>query len=642
MNELRAHLGENSFVFYEGSEMIDEVTPGGLDTFKGLDEQTKSHYRAKAIKKIKRNWLQTEKIAIVTGHLMLWSEAEGRVIPVYTEGDLQAFTHIIYLDTPADVIEQRLRNDATRRQRPLKIASQLHQWQQDEKCKLRSLCYDNGVLLIQIYYEMPKLLDKVSELIWNFCTHSDLGNLMRAMKKLDDYIGINGESLDTILVLDADKTLAAEDTGKIFWKRISKDGEDPLKSLFESPMGYSYTAFRQAALLYEEVREDHDLGELYQEVASSVEIHPEFASLLRKVVDYDRFGVVIVTCGLYGIWEKVLQRAGLFGSVKVIGAGFATDTNACVVTAGVKAALVTALQNVYHKYVWAFGDSIVDLEMLRMANEAIVVVGDELTRSKSMDIGLHAAIDKKGLRARQVLLPDNTTPRLDDTKLPVVIFPEHEILHRPTGRLEVLHATNKNASKLLATMTRDADVKGPGLRESHRRVGWYLATEFLVDIIGVEGYDVRHVQGSKTTGYRLFEEKKTTIIALMRGGEPMAFGVNDAFPLAMFVHARDTDDVKAHHVQNQRTVVLVDSVVNSGKSILQLTSRIRSLHQSIRIVTVVGVVQAQAVRDENPLVRAFETGGKRALVALRVSDNKFTGTGSTDTGNRLFNTTHLE
>ena len=640
MDKLRDRCGEDNLSFFEGSKMIGEVTPGGLDAFKKLDQQMKDYYRTKAINKIQENSLRMGKVSIVSGHFMLWSEAEKTARLVYTEGDLQTFTHIIYLDTPAKVIDERHQNDTTRQDRPFTTALQLHQWQKDERNRLRSLCYDNGILFLQVHCEMPMLLEKVSDLIWNFCGHSDLGNLMRATKMLDEYIGTDRDNLDTMLVIDADKTLAAIDTGKVFWQRISEDGEDLLKTLFSSPMGYSYTAFRQAALLYEEVREDHDLDDICENVASSVTIHSEFTSLLQKVANQDRVGAVIVTCELHRVWEKALQRAGLSESVKVIGAGYTTDTDACVVTAGVKAALVTALQQIHHMYVWAFGDSTVDLEMLRMADEAIVVVGDERTRSKTMEMALNAAIDK-GLRARQVLLQSSTTPRLDVTKLPMTDFPEHDILHKPTGRLAVVHATNRNAAKLLATVTRNANVAGPALRESHRRVGWYLATEFLADTIGLQGYDIPHVQGSKTTGYRLFDEKNTTIVALMRGGEPMAYGVNDAFPLAMFIHAKDANDLKAHHVQNQRTIVLVDSVVNSGKSILDFTNRIRSLHRSVRIVIVTAVVQAQAVCGESPLVQAFQTCGKRTLIALRVSDNKYIGTGSTDTGNRLFNTTHL-
>ena len=189
------------------------------------------------------------------------------------------------------------------------------------------------------------------------------------------------------------------------------------------------------------------------------------------------------------------------------------------------------------------------------------------------------------------------------------------------------------------TPMRNATNAGPVLREAHGHVGWYLATEFLGGVIGIEEYPIAHVQGHQTSGYRLFKEQKTSIVALMRGGEAMALGVNDALPLAMFVHASRPDDIMLHHLQGQSTVLLVDSVVNSGKTVVQFVQHIRKLHFTIRIVVIAGVVQAQSIYGGSLAQLARHAG--LSLIALRLSDNKFTGTGTTDTGNRLFNTTHL-
>lgn len=41
---------------------------------------------------------------------------------------------------------------------------------------------------------------------------------------------------------------------------------------------------------------------------------------------------------------------------------------------------------------------------------------------------------------------------------------------------------------------RPGETDEPALREAHRRVGWYLATEILADVIGIEEYDIPHVQ----------------------------------------------------------------------------------------------------------------------------------------------------
>ncbi|MCJ1232017.1 hypothetical protein MMC12_008698 [Toensbergia leucococca] len=158
--------------------------------------------------------------------------------------------------------------------------------------------------------------------------------------------------------------------------------------------------------------------------------------------------------------------------------------------------------------------------------------------------------------------------------------------------------------------------------------------------MGLEQSPIRHVLGHQIRGSQLFHEQHTTIVALMRGGEPMALGVNDAFPLAMFVHASDADDIKLHHLQGQLTVILIDSVVNTGKTIVEFVQHVRKLHATIRIVVVAGVVQAQCISGGS-LNLTLTRHAQVHLIALRLSDTKFTGSGTTDTGNRLFNTTHL-
>ncbi|KAH7248197.1 uracil phosphoribosyltransferase-domain-containing protein [Fusarium solani] len=149
-----------------------------------------------------------------------------------------------------------------------------------------------------------------------------------------------------------------------------------------------------------------------------------------------------------------------------------------------------------------------------------------------------------------------------------------------------------------------------------------------------------HVQGHRITGHRLRSEQQTTIAALMRGGEPMALEVNAVFPKARFIHAASVGNIKRHHVDGQYTMLLVDSVVNSGKTLMQFIEHVRGLHANIRIVVMAGVIQAEVVAETHPLAKLMGRHGT-SLVALRLSENKFTGTKGTDTGNRLFNTPHL-
>jgi uracil phosphoribosyltransferase len=367
-------------------------------------------------------------------------------------------------------------------------------------------------------------------------------------------------------------------------------------------------------------------------------------SLLQLVAEQKHIGAVVVTCGLRRVWDKVLEGEGLSEKVKVIGGGRIAD--GFVVSEAVKGSLVAHLRETHHMYVWAFGDSPLDLDMLCKADRAIIVVGEEQTRSKTMDAVLTNAIDHSGLHACQVVLPNNALPRLDTIRLPIIELIEPGFVNSLLGArythdgVQVLCAKDKNAAKLLATPMRNAAVAGPNLREAHRRVGWYLAVEFLADVVGLEQTPIRHVLDRETKGYQFFHEQRTTIVALIRGGEPMAIGVSDAFPLAMFVHAGDANDIKLHHLQGQLTVILVDSVVNTGKTIVEFVRHVHKLHGTIRIVVVAGVVQAQCVSGGS-LKQTLARYANLHLIALRVSKTKFTGSGTTDTGTRLFNTTHL-
>lgn len=647
LDQLKQEPGYEHFAFYEGSQMIATFFEGGLEEFQKLEEREKTYWRQLAIDKIAKKCADSGKVAVVGGHFMFWPEEDEAGCPVYTQNDLATYTQILYLDVPAEVVAQR-RLDDTKRSRPSTSTAHLHKWQQAEKTQLRHLCRDHGIL-ISLLSPNSTLPNKVLTLLDDFRRHTEKYNQSQVESRLDEALIAGEGKWETVLVFDADRTLAAEDTGALFWERVSisrrpMDEYFPLKTLFGGKLGYSYSAFRQATLLYEETSDDQQFDALCQDVASAVTIHPEFVNLLELVGRQEHVGAVIVTCGLRLVWDKILKIKGLSSAVKVIGGGRIAD--GFVVTPAVKAALVDRLRNSYKMYVWAFGDSPLDLEMLNRADQAVVIVGEEQTRSKTMDAALSTAIENNGLRARQALLPSTASPRLDTIRLPLIQLTEPVFLNsifcrrRQQAGLQVLHATEKNAAKLLMTPMRDAKLAGPALREAHHRVGWYLATEFLADMIGIEEYPIAHVQGHSTSGHRLLHEQQISIVALMRGGEAMALGVNEALPLAMFVHASRPEDITPHHLRKQLTVVLVDSVVNSGKTVVQFLQHIRNLHATIRIVIIAGVVQAQSLSD-SLLAETLARHGEVSIIALRLSENKFTGSGATDTGNRLFNTTRL-
>ncbi|OAK96353.1 hypothetical protein IQ06DRAFT_351784 [Phaeosphaeriaceae sp. SRC1lsM3a] len=75
------------------------------------------------------------------------------------------------------------------------------------------------------------------------------------------------------------------------------------------------------------------------------------------------------------------------------------------------------------------------------------------------------------------------------------------------------------------------------------------------------------------------------------------------------------------------------------KSILEFLERLREKSKEVRVVVVTGVVQARATVGTK-VAKMLETDENLMLVALRKSDNTFTGKGTTVTRHRLFNTTY--
>ncbi|KAJ5189988.1 hypothetical protein N7472_009002 [Penicillium cf. griseofulvum] len=627
LGQLKTVLNNGEFAFYDGSDVIAAA---------------KNRYRERAIAKVKQECCSTRKSAIVAGHFMFWADGDDDGQSVCTPEDLATYTHIVYLDVPVEQIAEYRSNDANRT-RPKVSLSHLARWQRVEKTQLRHLCRRHDILFAPIFPSVEYLCP----LIHDFHHHTEAYNTHLAKRKVDEILGAQS-TLETVIVMDADKTLAQEDSGVLFWGKADVtltegEGSDPLKALFSSPLGYYYTAFRQAMLLHEEAVLEQDFEAHCQDVSSMIDMHCDIVDLLLLVRETRHVRAIVVTCGIRSIWERVLKREGLSETVEVIGGGRLIDR--LVVTPSLKAELVTHLCTVQGMYVVAFGDSPLDLVMLQAADQGIVITGEDMTRSKSMERKLAEVIGKGGFWPCQILLPQHATPRLDATRLPLARLTDKRFINsvlaiRESQSPHVLHATDRPAAKLLMTPMRNASISGSALREVHQRVGWYLATEFCTQIIGIESHPIPHVQGHQTDGYRLLNEKATLIVPLMRGGEPMAFGVSDAFPLAVFRHAKIPSDIQDNDLKNMVTIILVDSVVNSGKSALEFIHHIRSLDATIRIVVVAGVIHSQFVSTSR-IARTLGRFSGLSFVALRLSDNQFTGRGITDTGNRLFNTVHM-
>ncbi|RVX74435.1 hypothetical protein B0A52_01561 [Exophiala mesophila] len=640
-------------VFLEGWDLIRAVVPFGCIKFRQLFNNKKEHFRELVIETARKICVDKGKIVVVTGNYMFWDEKKSGGERAWTKADGKTFSHILYLDVPAEEIAQRRLNDTTC-VRPKITTPELSSWQETEKAELRSLCKDNGILFSVLPFS-SNMEEVITPFLENFGLFTEEQNLQFLYKQLEEQVNAIPEPVPFWMVIatDADGTLTPQDTGKMMWKDTSlqttcppRSGDVMINEVFSGPMGYSYKAFRQAALIYGEAFDDKDYDACCKQVASEVELYPAILPLIKWTDSSAQATILVITCGQEKVWKQVLQNQAPGCKVVVMGSG--RGSNALVITPEIKASLVSYIRNVGRWEVLAFGNSPLDMPMMKAADEAFIIIGNEETRSKSMDDVLTKAITEDGFSAKQVLMTPNATPRLDTTKFPTCDIAGQEfrdnIMSRP--KFNVVHYGWDYLAKLLMTRTRDASVSGLALREAHRQIGYTIAIDFVAYAIGLEEYDITHVQGHTVPGYRLRHESSTIIAAIMRSGEPMAFGVNDAFPSAMFLHVKTPEDIQAGHVQGKKAIILVDSVINTGKTVSGFLERVFALDKElnvgreIRICVVTGVIFIDAI----PTLRKIRKfcRSQTTVAALRISHNSFTGKGSTDTGNRLFNTTHLE
>lgn len=182
--------------------------------------------------------------------------------------------------------------------------------------------------------------------------------------------------------------------------------------------------------------------------------------------------------------------------------------------------------------------------------------------------------------------------------------------------------------RLLINTTRQADLVGPALAEAHRDVGRRLAGS-VAQHLTLEDVAIHHVAGA-SIGVRVKSGSEPIIVAVMRAGLFVAEGIWSSLPGSSFVLHDDRTSLDALPAGG-RTVVIVDSVINTGRSIREVLIAVEALQPaSIAVAALVAYrTNLEVLVDEFPNVDFH---------VARISDRSYIGRGSTDTGARLFGT----
>jgi adenylate kinase len=215
LNQLKLQLPQDKFAFYDGSTLIDGVVSGGLFEFKKAALAQQTVYRELAISKAANDCQKANQTGVVAGHYMFWSSA-GTPETIGTDKDWETYTHIVYLNVDPEIIASRTQNDKARVRENASV-EHLRKWQHTELSLLRSICIEQGILFTTITEAVSgnSSLERLTALLTDFQYHSEAANTSAVMQAVETALPINAE-LQTVLMLDADRTLAPQDTGLLF------------------------------------------------------------------------------------------------------------------------------------------------------------------------------------------------------------------------------------------------------------------------------------------------------------------------------------------------------------------------------------------------------------------------------------------
>ena len=638
----------------EGSQAIiatmDRHGGGGLDAFKRSAE--KDQIRCEAIRKISA---ESTGMTVVAGHFSFAKKGMSGFEPCFTSADAQSFHSIVYLDhrSAEEIMKQRL--DDETRQRPATRPLDLESWIRYEVEGLSAVCAKAGIAFVRSSELLPDTEEKDGSMTLVKAVEEKLAEALSPLFEVAEMESKAAAIRDALalpkaecyLLIDGDRTMCSVDTSAAFFDNLpQKEGQlrfDMITSIFKRHPGYCFRAFAEVAMSYGRLPYSAYAAHA-KATAQTIQLYPEFVDLLRALPS--SVHPVLITAGIRELWLSLLERHELLrradGSVLmsvIAGNRWGVDGHRYIVTDDSKGLVASTVKECRGgAWVFAFGDSLLDLSMLEAADRAYVALDSKGNRSLMPYLQKVSGSQGESHKVFQLLLGEGGGhPPHVGIQVGSLTTLGTELAANTFNRL--MDFSRDHAAQLLATVTRRADVAGPALQAAHEDVGSFLAQRLIANEFEVTAISIPHVQNRVDLGFDIKDGKRVTILAMMRAGDPMARGVHRRFPQATFVHyddklPRTRATVEALGARLGRDLIVVDSVINSGKSIRALLTDLQSLGDDTvrRVFVLTGVMQSAPSSElpvEFPTVRFY---------TLRVSSNKYIGKGGTDTGNRLFGT----
>lgn len=346
----------NSFKIIDGSSLMDEIIPGGISAFKKMSDEEKYRYREIVVREIESRHRQEQYHTIVTGHYA-FLKRDGSYEIAWTEADGDVYDHIFCIRSTAERIKEQCLRDSQRKRTDFSV-SQLKIWQDLECKELETRCKDREIS----YSILPS--SEIDSRHIEFYKILAQFHISKLCEELKPNIG------SSYSVFDCDGTLFAGDCLDYL---TSSDNIDSgtIRSIFEKREDYCFESFFEVAQYYSKIPYEQ-MKEFINRTARSIILDPSILNTLKK--HSCNRTLIWITSGFPEIWEIVANRYDL--NIKVIG-GNNLASSEIIVSNEEKACLVRTLVN-NGADVIAFGDSMVDAEMLKNAHKAVIVIGKKV------------------------------------------------------------------------------------------------------------------------------------------------------------------------------------------------------------------------------------------------------------------------
>lgn len=390
-------------------------------------------------------------------------------------------------------------------------------------------------------------------------------------KELVRKLGDVGES---VILLDCDKTLSLEDSTSIALK-AKGISEDELKHIYRDDRYTNYQAARAKRFLEENLVFDETAAEV---VTDSIHLNE---ALIRDLKDNTtEVKLIAITAGNSHLWQEVLSKNGL--DIHVLDSDY-------IVSKYVKYYVLRELQS-RCRYVLPIGDSIIDSLMLSHASKAYL-------------------ISNKGYREKiYTLLKQNKS---------IYQLSYNGYLYegiQTDDHISEIKSLEQNEyiKKLIAECKSTSGIEGYQLREAHYKLG-------------------------KEVGKMIYEDNPKAsycVVIMMRSGLPFGQGIADYLDCSEIFCYNNVEEVSDEMNKNpelaDKVFIISDGVVNSGKTINALASRVNG-----PILIATNVISAK-----------YKSSFYGPIYATRISSNSYVGAKQRvvsegkgpDTSDRLFKT----